>query len=153
MKGLGYKTAHAELCSVLGEQVYSLSRWTRRFKDGDLSYDHILHGTKLLVPDVLPCEQKSNQYHFLTAIALELSKEKSRAKRRVDKKRLVVDIDNSICHNGGKISEYFTREKRREFLIQFTPQISHHVTFGSSVIQWNERRTKYSRTTTIWKTS
>jgi hypothetical protein len=23
MKGLGYKTAHAELCSVLGEQAYS----------------------------------------------------------------------------------------------------------------------------------
>jgi hypothetical protein len=39
-KGLGYKTAHIKLCSVLGEPIDSLSqtnRWVRRLKDGDLS--------------------------------------------------------------------------------------------------------------------
>jgi hypothetical protein len=50
MKGLGNKTAHAELCSVLGEQARSLSRLVRRFKDGDLSCDHILHWNEISGP-------------------------------------------------------------------------------------------------------
>jgi hypothetical protein len=40
LNGLGYKAAHAELGSVLGDEACSLSqtkRWIRRFKDGDLS--------------------------------------------------------------------------------------------------------------------
>jgi hypothetical protein len=39
-KGLGYKTTHIKLCSVLGEPTDSLSqtnRWIRPLKDGDLS--------------------------------------------------------------------------------------------------------------------
>jgi hypothetical protein len=67
--------------------------------------------TKLLVFDVLPHEQKFNQDHFLTAIARELSKENSNAKRRVDMKQLVVHMDNSMCHNGRKIQDYFTQKK------------------------------------------
>jgi hypothetical protein len=94
--------------------------------------------TKLLALDVLPREQKFNQDHFLTATAPELSKENSNAKRRVDKKQLVVHIGNSMCYNGRKIQEYFTRGKRREFPIQFTRQISHRVAFGSSLMQNNE---------------
>jgi hypothetical protein len=68
-------------------------------------------GTKLLVLDVFPLKQKFNQDHFLTAIVPELSKENSNAKQRVDKKQLVVHMDNSMCHNGCKIQEYFTRKK------------------------------------------
>jgi hypothetical protein len=68
-------------------------------------------GTKLLDLDVLPREQKFNQDHSLTAIAPELSKEILNAKWRVDKKQLIVHMDNFMCHNGRKIQEYFTRKK------------------------------------------
>jgi hypothetical protein len=33
------------------------------------------------------------------------------AKRRLDSKQLVVHMDNSMCQNGGKIQQYFAREK------------------------------------------
>jgi hypothetical protein len=60
-------------------------------------------GTKLLVLDVLPREEKFNQNHFLAVIAAELSKENSDAKRRIDKKQLVVHMDKSMRHNRRKI--------------------------------------------------
>jgi hypothetical protein len=68
-------------------------------------------GTKLLAGNVLPREQKFNRDHFLTAIAPEISKENSNTKRRVDKKQLVIHMDNSMCHNGPMIQEYFTRKE------------------------------------------
>jgi hypothetical protein len=68
-------------------------------------------GTKLLALDFFPREEKCNQNHCPAVMAPELSKEESNAKRRVDKKQLVVHIDNSICHNGRKIQEYFARKK------------------------------------------
>jgi hypothetical protein len=54
-------------------------------------------GTKLLVLDVLPREEKSNQNHFLADIAPELSKKSSNAKRRIDKTQSIVHTDNSMC--------------------------------------------------------
>jgi hypothetical protein len=42
LKGLEYNAAPKELCSVLGEPIYSVSRikrWICRFKYGDLSYE------------------------------------------------------------------------------------------------------------------
>jgi hypothetical protein len=47
-----------------------------------------------------------NQDHFLAAIAPELAKENSNSKRRVDKKELIVHMNNSMCHNGREIQEY-----------------------------------------------
>jgi histone-lysine N-methyltransferase SETMAR len=67
-------------------------------------------GAKLLVLDMLPRDQKFNQDHFLAAIAPHLSSENSNARRRVDKKELLVHMDNSMCHNGRKIREYFARK-------------------------------------------
>jgi hypothetical protein len=95
-------------------------------------------GTKPLILYVLPHEEKFNQNHFLAAIAPELSKENSNSKQRVDKKQLIAHMDNSMCHNGRKIREYFARKKGRELPTQFTPQISHCVTSGSSAMQRNE---------------
>jgi predicted metalloprotease with PDZ domain len=79
-------------------------------------------GTKLLVLDVLLREQKFNQDLFLTAIAPELFKENSNAKRRVEKKQLVVHMDNSMCHNGHKIQEYFIRKKDESSPLSLLPR-------------------------------
>jgi hypothetical protein len=67
--------------------------------DGDYNF----HWNQTFGPQVLPREKKFNQDHFLAAIIPELPKEDSNSKRRVDKKELVVHMDNSICHNGFKI--------------------------------------------------
>jgi hypothetical protein len=67
-------------------------------------------GTNLLALDVLLHQQKFNQNHFLGMIAPELSKRNPNAKRRVGKNQLVVHIDNSMCHNGRRIREYFARK-------------------------------------------
>jgi hypothetical protein len=63
--------------------------------------------TRLLVLDILPREEKFNQNTFLAAIAPELCKENSNAKRRVEKNQPVVHMDNSMRHNWRKIQEYF----------------------------------------------
>jgi hypothetical protein len=49
--------------------------------------------------------------HFLAAIAPELSKENSNSKPKVDRKELIVHIDNSMCHNGHMIQKYCARKK------------------------------------------
>jgi transposase len=59
-------------------------------------------------------EEKFSQKHFFfpfAAIAPELSKENSNTKPRVDKKQLIVHMNNSMCHNGRKIQEYFARKE------------------------------------------
>jgi hypothetical protein len=67
-------------------------------------------GTKLLVLDCLPRQQKFNQDHFRAMISLELSKENPKAKRRVGKNPLIVYVDNSMGDNVRKIREYFARQ-------------------------------------------
>jgi hypothetical protein len=69
---------------------------------------------RLLALDVLGRQEKFNQDRFFTTIAPELSKENSNSKRRVDKKELIVHMDNSMCHSGGKIQKYFARPKWQE---------------------------------------
>jgi hypothetical protein len=59
-------------------------------------------------------EEKFNQHFFLAAIEPELSEQSSNDKRRVNKKELIVHIDNCMCHDGPKIQEYFAGHKRRE---------------------------------------
>jgi hypothetical protein len=91
-------------------------------------------GTKLLVFGVLPREEKFNQYYFLAVIAPELLKKNSNSKRKVGKKEPIVHMDNSTCHYGCKIREYFARKKMVRIPIQFIPQIGHCVTSGSAVM-------------------
>jgi hypothetical protein len=64
-------------------------------------------GTKRLIVYILRLKKKFNQNHFLTSIAPELSKDNSNSKRTVGKKELIVHMDNSMCHNGRKVQEYF----------------------------------------------
>jgi hypothetical protein len=70
----------------------------------------VFTGTKLLVPIVLFRKQKFNQDHLLVMIAPQLSKEHMSTKQRVGKNKLVVHMDNSMCHNWCKIREYFARK-------------------------------------------
>jgi hypothetical protein len=65
---------------------------------------------------------------FFAAIAPELSKEKSKAKRRVDKKPLVVHLENSMRHNKCRIQECFARKK-------MTRTRSHRAASGSLAMQ------------------
>jgi hypothetical protein len=108
MKALAYKTAHAELCQFFENKPTHFCDGCVDLKTAIFHVTMFFTGTKLLVLDVLPREQKFNQNYFLTAIAPELSKENSNAKRRVHKERLVVHMDNYMCYNGRKIQEYFT---------------------------------------------
>jgi hypothetical protein len=62
-----------------------------------------------------PAKRNSNGT-FFAAIAPELSKKSSNSKRRVDEKELSVHMDNSMCHNGRKIQEYFARKKMTKTL-------------------------------------
>jgi hypothetical protein len=98
LRGLRYKAAHRALSSVLGEQAYSLSqakRWICQFKDRDLSSEDDDRSGRPF-SDI---RMESNQNYFLAPTAPELSKENSISKRRVDKKELIVHMDNSISHN------------------------------------------------------
>jgi hypothetical protein len=62
-------------------------------------------GTKLLILGILPRERKFNQGYFLAFVAPRLSKENTRARRRVDMKQLFGHIDNSKCHDVGRIQQ------------------------------------------------
>jgi hypothetical protein len=53
--------------------------------------------------NVIPREPKSKQYHLLTMIARELSKENVNAKQRVGKNQLLVHVEKSMYYNGRKI--------------------------------------------------
>jgi hypothetical protein len=64
-------------------------------------------GTKFLVLNLLLRERKFYRGHLLVIMAPESSKENARAKRRADKNKLVTHMNDSICHNGPKIREYF----------------------------------------------
>jgi hypothetical protein len=121
LKGLRYEAAHIELSSVLGEQACSLSqakRWIRRVKDGDL------HARTMIGPGdrsrILWME--FNPDHFLAAIEPELSKENSNSKGRVDRKELIVHMDNSMCHNERKIQDYFARKMMRTLPSSLLPR-------------------------------
>jgi hypothetical protein len=95
------------LCKIPGESA-AKSKDNNYYKK---SYgNHLFTGTILPGLDVPFREQKSSQDHFLAIIAPELSKENPTAKRRVRKNQLVVHMDNSVCHHGGKIREYSARK-------------------------------------------
>jgi hypothetical protein len=75
-----------------------------------------------------------NQDHFLAPIAPELSKENSDSEGRVDRNELIVNVDNTLCHDTRRIQEYFIRKKMMTTSIQFIAHVCHRVTSGSSVI-------------------
>jgi hypothetical protein len=116
LKGQRHKAAHIELSSVLGEQAYSLSQakgWIRRFKDGGISCeddDYIFHSDQTFGLQCISPRKEIQTELFTAVIAPELSKENSNYKRRVDKTELIAHMDNSMCHNGRKIQEYFARK-------------------------------------------
>jgi hypothetical protein len=68
-------------------------------------------GRKLLVLDVIPREGTFYHNHLRAAIAPEFSNQNSNRKQRLDKKQLVVHVDNSTCRTARKIKEYCARKK------------------------------------------
>jgi hypothetical protein len=91
-------------------------------KDKDNNYNKrdtvtlFVTGTKLLVLYVRPRKEKFSQNHFLAAFITELSQENSNSKRRVDKKELILHMDNAMCYNGREIRECFARKKMMRIL-------------------------------------
>jgi hypothetical protein len=70
----------------------------------------VFTGTKLLVLDALPPEQKFNQNHFLAMNVPKSLKGNTNVKRRVGHSQLVVHMNNFVCHTWRKIREYFARK-------------------------------------------
>jgi hypothetical protein len=61
--------------------------------------------TKLRILDLLLRERKFNQDSFLAFIAAELANEHATPKRSLDGKQMDMHMDNSMCHDVGKIHE------------------------------------------------
>jgi hypothetical protein len=61
--------------------------------------------TRLLVLETLPKGTKFNQDYFIDAIFPRLYNEKRRISRKEGFPAFSVHMDNSMCHNGNKISE------------------------------------------------
>jgi hypothetical protein len=67
--------------------------------------------TRLLVLNFLPKGTKFNQKYFIDTVLPNLYSEKRRITRRKGLPSFSVHMDNSMCHNGAKITEKL--EKRR----------------------------------------
>jgi hypothetical protein len=61
--------------------------------------------TQLLVLNSIAKVTKFNQDSFIDAVLPDLQSEKARIVRRKGLQSLSVHIDNSMCHNGAKITE------------------------------------------------
>jgi hypothetical protein len=59
---------------------------------------------KLLVLEPLPKGQKYNQDYYVQEVTPELQSERSRFARRNTLVEFPVHMDNSICHNGTKVT-------------------------------------------------
>jgi hypothetical protein len=64
---------------------------------------------RLLVLEALPKGTKFNQDYFIDAIFPGLYHEKTRISRKEGFPAFSVHMDNSMCHNGNKISEKLTK--------------------------------------------
>jgi transposase len=61
--------------------------------------------TRLLVLNFLPKSTKFNQNYFIDPVFSNLYSEKRRIARRKDLPSFSVHMNNSMCHNGAKITE------------------------------------------------
>jgi hypothetical protein len=86
--------------------------------------------TRLLVPNFLPKGTKFNQDYFIDTVFPNLYNEKRRIVKRNGMPGFSVHTDNSMCHNGAKITENLKRDTLRELLTDLIQQTSTRVTFG-----------------------
>jgi hypothetical protein len=63
-----------------------------------------LTSRKLLVLDALPKEHKYNQDYFVKKVIPELQSERSRFVRLKTLVEFAAQLDNSMCHNGTKMT-------------------------------------------------
>jgi ATP-dependent helicase YprA (DUF1998 family) len=86
--------------------------------------------TRLLVLNFLPNGTKFNQDYFIDTVLPHLYSEKRRIVRRKSLPNFSVHMDNSMCHNGAKITEKLRRGTLHEFLTHLIHQTSARVIFG-----------------------
>lgn len=68
-----------------------------------------LTGRRLIVLDVMPKGSKFNQLYFVEKILPDLTRAKSSFTRRMPGSTFWVHMDNSMCHNGAKITSEFEK--------------------------------------------
>jgi hypothetical protein len=101
--------------------------------------------TWLLVLNFLPKGTKFNQDYFVDTVLPNLCSEKRRIARCKFLPSFSVHMDNSMCHNGAKITEDLRRDTLREILTRLMHQTSARVTFGY-LRSWSRRwRSKFLR--------
>jgi hypothetical protein len=77
------------------------------------------------VLEALPKDTKFNQDYFIKHIFPELYTEKTRISRKTGFPVFSVHIDNSMCYNGRKVSDIFTRRRiERAPHPRYSPDIS-----------------------------
>jgi hypothetical protein len=86
--------------------------------------------TRLLVLNFLQKGTKFNQDYFIDTVLPNLYSEKRRIARRKGLPSFSVHMDNSMCHNGAKITENLRRDTLRELLTHLIHHTSARVTFG-----------------------
>jgi hypothetical protein len=86
--------------------------------------------TRLLVLNFLPKGTKFNQDYFIDRVLPNLYSEKRRIARRKGLSSFLVYMDNSVCHNGAKITENLRKDTLRELLARLIHQTSARLTFG-----------------------
>jgi hypothetical protein len=94
--------------------------------------------TKFQVFNVLPCEEKCKQSHFLAIVALEFSRANTYAKPIVGTIQLVFRISNSIYYKGARFKTMSPRKIPTSILHSFTHEIFYSVTPGSSGMRRSE---------------
>jgi hypothetical protein len=66
--------------------------------------------TGLFVPNFLPTGTKFDQDYFIDAVLPELYTQKTRIARCKGVPSFSVNMDNSMCHNGAKVTEKLTKK-------------------------------------------
>jgi hypothetical protein len=128
LKGRGNRRITAELENTFQGSALSretVQRWLRKFKSGDLSrLDEIAQADRSQFWDI-PKDTKLNQYYFIDTVLPNLYSEKRRVASCKSLPSFAVRIDNSMGHNGAKITE---KLKKRHIVraphLPYSPDLS-----------------------------
>jgi hypothetical protein len=97
-------------CSHLGEKM-SFQEKSRQLERARSCWQFLFSGISLISLNTLPYDQTYTQEYLIENILPDLVNEKMRNRRRNRAGQFFVHMDNSMCHNGRKITEEISDAK------------------------------------------
>jgi hypothetical protein len=74
-------------------------------------FNNFFSSVKLISVNALPAGARFTQEYFINSILSDILEEKQRILRRNHRGDFFVHMDNSICHNGRKVTDEFANRK------------------------------------------